>query len=89
MNVSQTTPRVQYHFKGLNLNYRFKYKAYWNNHFRSWWHSEETWWCRIGLNRSWFSKFTFYYDGITTTAVTFLGVEFAYGYLWGAEELKL
>lgn len=81
------SPLIEYHCKGIFLNYRREYTEYYNEHTKSQNANEDIYFVSVQLQPKWFGFEDWYYDGHTIKTLTILGVSFGKGYSYQWENL--
>jgi hypothetical protein len=81
------TKIIEFYHWAVFINYWHSYTKYFNSHFKAEWHCKETWFIRIGLDKRFFDRHNFWYDGNTLKSLTVFWVSFGYGYDYVAKPI--
>ena len=74
--IRYITRRLYTYNKGLYIVYRMKDTIFQNKHFENaWWKIRDEWAINFRLQKKWFAKDDWYYDGHTYNSITLCGLE--------------
>lgn len=74
--------RISFYNSGINIDYRWRDRIFFNSHFGNSWRCKEEWFFRIAFVRKFFEKDFLNYDGHYVNSVAFLGIELCLGYTY-------
>lgn len=78
---------IEFYNDAIFINYWQIYRMYFNKYFKEVWHSQESWFIKIGFEYSWFDVYKGWYDGNTLNTLTLCGVVIGYGYRYVAKPI--